>query len=90
MKYTFCTNYFRRFPANRLSFSQDSLHLPSPVFLLFLILGEKPHLIPLFRRFFRISFPSPMRFFALFGVFPIRRFAQSHFFISQMPLSFLS
>ena len=29
MKYTFCTNYFRRFPANRPRTTQDSFWIPS-------------------------------------------------------------
>lgn len=32
MKYTFCTNYFRGFPANRPSFTQDSSSLLSYIF----------------------------------------------------------
>ena len=32
MKYTFCTNYFRGFPANRPPFTQEPLVFPSPNF----------------------------------------------------------
>jgi len=90
MKYTFCTNYFRGFPANQQGPSQDSPSSLSPFFRFILFLGEKPYYFFIFRSFSRIFPIWILRFSPQIGRFFLRRFAQPHFFNLQIPLSFLS
>lgn len=69
MKYTFCTNYFRGFPANRPFITQDSPPLLSCAFDIFLFFREKPHYFAIFRTFFCVSILAPLRFPFLFTIF---------------------